>query len=124
VGRIGRVIENGHSMQAWNGFFEELQPFAESLRADREGQAGHISARTAETGDKTEPDRITHIDHDNGCRPGGVPSGDCSRARSCHDHRHIQPHQLCGEFGQPIEVALGKPVLDFDVLPLNMAEVA
>jgi hypothetical protein len=39
-------------------------------------------------------------------------------------HVHREPHQVGRQCGQPLVLALGKPGLDANVLPLDIAEVA
>jgi hypothetical protein len=46
-----------------------------------------------------------------------------SRWRSpCHDHVKLQPNQLACEIGEPFSPAVGRAVLDHQVLPLDVPE--
>ena len=52
-------------------------------------------------------------------------SGSHSRGQTrCHDHVHRETNQLCREVGQQIEVTLGTPRLDDDILTIHVAEIA
>ena len=92
--------------------------------ADGEGRSRDVAAWTREAGNETEPNRVANIDHDDGDRRGRFPGRRRRRRRRRDDDGHLEPDQLGGEVGQPVKIALRKPILDNDVLALDMAEIS
>jgi hypothetical protein len=123
LARIGRVRENCHATRVGESLFDYLQTLAD-FHAGVEGQTGDVAARTRESGDEPEPNRIANTDHDDGDRPGGFLGGHGSRRRRrCHNV-HLEPNQVGREVGQPVEATLGKSILDDDVLAFCPSELA
>jgi len=104
--------------------FQDLQLLAEDLGPGREARPGDVAAGSAQAVDQPGLDRIAREDHDDrdGLRRG--LRGQRGRARGRDDHVHLEPDQIGGEGGQPLDVALGPAVLDLQVLPIDPAELA
>ena len=87
-------------------------------------QAGNVSARLRKAGDKPRANRIIILRHDNGdcdsCFLGGA--GYCRTSRD--DDVHLKAHQLGCERRQTIEFSLRRSILNDDVFPLHVAELA
>src|SRR5947209_957539 len=86
-----------------------------------EARAGYVAARPIEARNQTSFNRISARRHDDWdglrdsfCRP------DCRRA-FCHDDIQPQSNQLGRDPRKRVLFALGKTVLDADVLPLDPA---
>jgi hypothetical protein len=91
--------------------------------AEQQAHAGNIAARSVEAGDKARLDRIrvATYEHD-GNRSGRFLCGQCRRtATDCCEHGHLPAGEVSSQCRQPIRMSLCVPVLDRDVLPLNVA---
>ena len=61
--------------------------------------------------------------HDDGDRPWSPLGGQGCRRAAGDDHVRLETDQFGGEIGKPLVLPLGPPVLDDDVLPLDVAEL-
>jgi len=123
-GRIGSVAEHPDSLDCRERLLEDVEPLGAQLRRQH-GDPGHVAARAAET--RHEPG-LHGIDaaerHDDRDRPGRV-SRRADGARSHRDdHVDIRPNQLGGQAREPAEVALRESILERDVLPRQVAQLA
>src|SRR5829696_6865111 len=81
-------------------------------------------ASAPEAGNETEPNGVANIDHDDGNSRGRFTSRRRRRRRRRDDDGHLEPDQLGGEGGEPVKIAPRKPIVDNDVLALEMAEIS
>ena len=105
-------------------FLEELEPLAVELR-EVEKEASDVAARTRQAGDEPGGDGIGfEIQADDGnClrRVGRRPDG--GRAHG-EDHVGAEANRLRRVLAQPLLATTGEAIIDDDVLPLHVAELA
>jgi hypothetical protein len=115
--------EDGHATEAWHEFCEQFQPLGRERRR-RVAHAGDVRPRSRQAGDKPGLHRIIAKGDDNGDRHGRL-RGRTDRGRAAGDqHVHRELHQVGRQRGQPLVLALGKPLLEAHVVPFDIAEVA
>src|SRR6516165_1917033 len=117
----GRTYDHGHTSNRWYQFAQELQPFCR-YRSTAIIDAGKMTARTGEAGDKTDPDGVLVEEKHNGdacgrrlCRQGGG-------SIYCN-HRHPSPNQIRCELWQSIDLILTPAVHDRDVLSFDEGSI-
>src|SRR5450759_3216739 len=83
--------------------------------------AGYISSRSVEAGDKAELDRVAAGIENNRNRRGRRLGGACCCNAGCDDDRHLTPHQIGYHHRQPFVLALCPTEFDFYVAALTEA---
>src|SRR5262244_3486594 len=86
-------------------------------------EACDVAARSGETGDETQPDRVSaDAGEDDRDRRRGAS---CRQYRNvtagCHDQTNLAADEIGGQCGQPIIVPPSATVFDRDVLSLDVA---
>ena len=117
--RVGRVPENRHAPSLGNDLGEDLEGFSQNL--DRDGRvAGDVPARTGETGNEASSDRVPDSNHDDGNGARGLPAASDACVTNATITAGFEFDQLSREVGEALESSLRPPVLDGDVLPLDV----
>src|SRR5262249_49809683 len=83
--------------------------------------AGRIAARPGDARDETEIDRVFGDAENDGKACGRSLCCECRRGTHGNDHGHLAAQQFTGHGRQPIVLALSKPILDPQVVPLDIA---
>ena len=91
---------------------------------DKIGQASQIAAGTGEAGHEPKVDRIDHAGHHNWNGRGGVLGRLCAGRTMGYEHIDVELHQLGCELGEAVVPALSPPIVDDNVLPLIVSELA
>src|SRR5882724_7127924 len=103
-----------------NNLFEKLQNFSTQLCADA-CQPGDVPIRPRQAGYEPGPDGIATGRHDNRDRDARLP-GSQSWGRAFYDNDiHLEPYKLGGEFRELSGPTPSPPVLESDVLSLDVA---
>ena len=106
------------------GLFQELQALADELES-KSRKAGDIAAGMREARGKAGRDRIrAECRTDNWDRARGFVYDHCGFLGVCDDNVDRQPHQFASHRLQSAGIPGSEPVLDLDVLAVNIAEVA
>src|SRR5262245_7326866 len=91
----------------------------------KEEQAGGVRARPSQTGDELERNRVEVDAHDDDwdrCRR--FLGGTRREISGCKDDIHLETDQLGREVREPIDLSLGVPELDGEVLAVDVAQLA
>src|SRR5262249_51304657 len=80
-----------------------------------------IAARSGDARDETEIDRVFGDAENDGKACGRSLCCECRRGTHGNDHGHLATQQFTGHGRQPIVLALSKPILDPQVVPLDIA---
>src|SRR5262249_19982799 len=83
--------------------------------------AGRIAARPGDARDETEIDRVFGDAENDGKACGRSLCCECRRRAHGNDHRYLPAQQFTGHGRQPFVLALRKPILDPQVVPLDIA---
>jgi hypothetical protein len=120
---IGRIDEHGHTGGPGHQLTQYLQPLCRQLVIEKI-DAGQISTRPGETGDKAKLDRVFADDENDGdrrgCRLGRQRLTDTAQR---DDDCDSPAHQFGRQRRQPIRLTLGPAVFDHGVLAFDMAGV-
>jgi hypothetical protein len=119
----GRIGQHGDATALGRDFLEELQPLAGELRAQG-AQARDVAPWVRQAGDEPLPNRITGARHHNRDRARGVLGRPDRVAAPRHDDVHLEPNQLGRQVGEPLVPPLRIPVLNDEVLALDVVELA
>src|SRR5215475_5162573 len=112
-----------HAVQQTDAILDEFQPFRIQLW-EKEGRSCDVSARACDTLYKTSGHGIARYSHDDGngrSRPLGCKS---PRGTVRHDHPYVEANKLGGKLRQLFVFAFSPSVLKYDVLPLDISEIA
>ena len=88
------------------------------------GQARDIAARAGEASDETAADGIGHRRHDDGDGTGRALGCLDDRRRNPDDDLHLEPHELGRHLRQALRLAGRPAVLDDEVAPFDIAQLA
>jgi len=84
--------------------------------------AGGVATRPSQAGDKTKPDGVFGgAEDDRDCRACRLGRDRRGIAAEANNHRDLPPNQFRRQRRQPIELVLGPPVFDHDILALDVA---
>src|SRR5262249_17003548 len=83
--------------------------------------AGRVAARPGDARDETEIDRVFGDAENDGKACGRSLCCECRRGAHGNDHGHLAAQQFTGHGRQPIVLVLCKPILDPQVVPLDIA---
>src|SRR5262249_32737270 len=83
--------------------------------------AGRIAARPGDARDETEIDRVFGDAENDWKACGRSLCCECRRGAHGNDHGHLAAQQFTGHGRQPIVLVLCKPILDPQVVPLDIA---
>jgi hypothetical protein len=90
---------------------------------DERAQAGDIAAWMRQRGDHADAQRLSEGGHDDGDGRGGGFRGPRCRRSAGHDQVDAVAHQLRDELAETLPFAVGRAVLDVEVLPLHVSEL-
>jgi hypothetical protein len=118
------VREQGNHLGLGNHLGKQLEPLGHQLGVHG-ADACNIAARPSETGDQAERDWVTDGAEDNRDRGGGVFCGQCRTGIAVgRDHLNFAGDEVSGQCRQPIVLEFRPPVLDRQVLSLDVARFA
>jgi hypothetical protein len=118
-----RVHEDARAGQARQRFLQDLQPLGGQVRPE-EGRAGDVAAGSGQARHDPGLDRVAddcHDDRHDRRRPLGRQRG---RGALGDDDVGLELDEFRGQGGQALVLAVGPPVVDRDVLPLDVPVVA
>src|SRR6266567_7556732 len=118
---ISRVHEKRDLARGGHQLMQQPKPLSLQIGGE-EAHARNVAARSIETGDQAELDRITAIRKNDrnsmrcsfGCERGLNSAG-------CHEHGHPPPDQFCGQCRQTVIVTVCKPSFEQYILTVNVA---
>lgn len=116
------VPKNQHPRDVGEGVFEQLQPLPAQLGREN-AEPRDIASWSSQARDDTVRDRITHAHEYDRDRAGRVLGGQNPRRAGGDDHVDLLLDELGGESGQEIEPSLCVPILDAQVLSLDVTEL-
>src|SRR4029453_14975749 len=85
---------------------------------------GDVRPRPSEAGYEARENGVAAGRHHDGDRVRDVLGYQCRRRTSGHDDVNLEPNQLGREVREPFRAAVGRAVLDHDVLPLDVPELS
>src|SRR6185295_4640575 len=104
-------------------FPEQLQVLGYQLRP-QEGGPREIATGSGEAGHEAVSDRVAHGGRDDGDRLGRLPCGAGRRGSEGHDEIGLEADELGSQIRKTLDVSVGGPVLDQDVVTLDMTTLA
>jgi hypothetical protein len=124
VVRIGRVREDGHTVDIGDGLLEQFQLFGDDFQAGAAGHPCDVPARPREARDEPGANGIANTNHDDRDRLGGILGCRHSLRPRRYDDVHLEPDQLGRKIRQPVEPTLSESIVDDNILALNPPELA
>src|SRR6185295_16059155 len=119
-----RIGEHGDTGKLGYGLLEQFKLFAADLKTSQQTQPGDIPARPRQASDEPGTNRIGRRscdDRDLACR---ILSGQRRCGSRRKDDVYLEMKQLASEFRKTRILFLAITVLNSDVLPVHVAEVA
>ena len=121
--RVRRVPEHGDPRLLRKGLVEQLQTLAAHLGRDT-GHAGDITSRAGQALDKPGRDRVTTRSHNDGNHRGRPLGRERGLRAGRDDQIHLEPDELGGERGEPLQAPLRAAGFETEILPVDVAELA
>lgn len=118
------LTENTDAGALRGGLLQHLQLLCDELRARRQARASDVPTRPRETGNKPCTDRVDRPCHDHRYGCGRMFQRGDARVATGHDRVRLEPHQIGGEFGQPVILEAGVAALDHEIPALYVARFA
>ena len=116
------VEEDSDSGGSRKQFPEKLDPFCVELR-DNGADPGDISTRVGEARDDSVPDGIGKPRNDDRNRRRRILGGQGRWRSPGQDQVHVQPNQFSRQSRVSFVSAVGRSVLDDEILPLDVSEL-
>jgi hypothetical protein len=123
VGRIPPISQDSDARNSRDHFLREFKPLARQSNGEIRN-ARYVAARPCQACDESPTDWIARPGHDNGNTARRLLGRGHDGIPDCQDHIDAQPDQLSQKFGNPVELAIGRPVFDDEILTLHVAEFA
>jgi hypothetical protein len=123
VGEVVGVQQNTDAPNVRHRLLDEFQPFRIQLW-EKEGRSCDVSARACDTLYKASGHGIAGYSHDDGnccSRPLGCKA---PRGTMRHDNPYVEANKLGGKLRQVLVFAFSPSVLNYDILPLGISEIA
>jgi hypothetical protein len=120
LGTHYRIAKHGNAGHSGHQFAQEFQPFCHHLIHENI-DAGHVAARSGETGDKSQSNRVfTGNEDDRDCR-GCCLGSQSDMITGSGDHGDLAVDQIGHQLRHPIELILSPAVDDRHVFALDVA---
>ena len=87
-------------------------------------EPGDIPSRPGQAGYEAGENGVATRRHHDGNRFRDVLGPQCRRRSPRHDDVNLEPHQLGREVRESFSAAVGRAVLDHEILPLNVPELS
>src|SRR5258708_7785304 len=97
---------------------QELHPLPHSILMLR-GRAGHVAARSRETGNEAATYGVADDREDDRDRCGRIFCGQRRRGAPCCNYRHVEFHELSSEQSELVSLPVCPPILDGDVTAIR-----
>jgi hypothetical protein len=115
-------LQERYSPDARHRLAQQLDPFRDQF-AGQGAQASDVSARARQPGDDTGHQRIAARGHHDGNRCGGILGRHHGGRPARHDQIDVETSQLGRELRKALGAAIGRAIVDDEVLALDVAEV-
>ena len=122
LGECTGLPEHGDAGYVREHILEQLQALGGQLWGEK-GEPSQVPSRLRQAGDEPILDRIPHDRSNDGDGHSCLSGGNGSRCIARDDEVDVKANQLHRQIREMLDLALREPILDRDVLILNIAEL-